>query len=337
MKYKSFLTLVLGCIIIAGSCEEERKTWYVPDSSSDDQDGNENLEDWAPKVPVMYYGSFYGENADGRPVYPWWGEHVVLLTYESDYDPQAMKKWTDAADRMYEFYIECTREAPPVMVNCFMNGRITIAQSENWPAAAVGWIWNTGIAIADGTFDGLYNSYLNGNGDTLTPYEMGRNFWKFGGKITYNGDEPECTGYSVFMRRILTVELLGQNLDPDADTPTVNLDKILGIYLASGKTYENTIAVNQGVDNPYDSSSQALFASFLFELQKKYGGTDWVIRFWNYVDERPDAASEQTAVDNIIVAASQASGKNLCALFEEWKWPVSQNARATLQNLGLIE
>ena len=316
--------------MIAGSCEEERKTWYVPDSSSDDQDGNENLEDWAPKVPVMYYGSFYGENADGRPVYPWWGEHVVLLTYESDYDPQAMKKWTDAADRMYEFYIECTREAPPVMVNCFMNGRITIAQSENWPAAAVGWIWNTGIAIADGTFDGLYNSYLNGNGDTLTPYEMGRNFWKFGGKITYNGDEPECTGYSVFMRRILTVELLGQNLDPDADTPTVNLDKILGIYLASGKTYENTIAVNQGVDNPYDSSSQALFASFLFELQKKYGGTDWVIRFWNYVDERPDAASEQTAVDNIIVAASQASGKNLCSLFEEWKWPVSQNARATL-------
>ena len=333
MKYRFLLFIFLGLTLVLGSCEHDRKTWYIPEESETD----ESLEDWAPEVPVMYTGRFYDtDNLEGRLMYPWWGEHMVILSYEKDLDPAAMKKWADSADRMYEFYLKCTTEAPPVRSDCFMDGRITIAQSENWPAAAVGWLWNTGIAIDYGIFDGLYDSYRNGNGDTLTPYEMGRNFWKFAPKITYGTDEPECTGYSVFMRRILTVELLNQNLDPSADTPTVNLPKILDIYLESGETYENTIAVEKGVDNPYDSSSQALFATFLYALQKDYGGLDWVIRFWNYVDECPNAGSEQIAVDNIIVAASQAAGKDLCSVFEGWRWPVSNSAKTRIQSLGLL-
>lgn len=139
------------------------------------------------------------------------------------------------------------------------------------------------------------------------------------------------------MARMATVEILDQTFSNPETDPTWNIDKLFDIYMSNpNNTYENTIAVERGIDNPYGQGATDLFACFLFELQERYGGLDWVVKFWNYVSQRPDAASEQTAVDNLIVAASQAAGKSLCDLFEEWRWPVSQNARAAVQALGLL-
>ncbi len=339
MRTKYFIpSLMLGFILILGSCSEERKTWYIPPEQDPEEEPDESLADWAPTVPITYYGNCHGENPDGRPMYPWWGEHMVLLSYEADLEPSAMKKWVDAADTIYEFYLKCTGGRTPwIDSSCYINDRICLAATHGLPAAAEAWVGGTGIWMNSINFEGVYNSYKNGYQDGLTPYEMGRNFWMFGSKITYGTDEPECTGYSNFMARMATVEILDQTFSNPETDPTWNIDKLFDIYMSNpNNTYENTIAVERGIDNPYGQGATDLFACFLFELQERYGGLDWVVKFWNYVSQRPDAASEQTAVDNLIVAASQAAGKSLCDLFEEWRWPVSQNARAAVQALGLL-
>lgn len=328
MKYKSILTVIAGCIFILASCEQERKTWYVPVPGSGNE--QENLEEWIPKVTITYYGNCFGENPNGRQLYPWWGEHIVLLSYENTLNASAMKTWVDTMDFGYEYYLKCTRHTPGISSDNYIDGRICIAATKDLPAAGIGGLGWTAIWINYDNFIAAYNSYLNGEEELLTLYELGRNFWMFGSKITYNGDEPECTGYSVFMRKLISMQFRNED--------TISYpNELFNDYMSqTNRTWQNTIALDKGIDSQYGSNSTDLFASFLFELQKRYGGPDYIVSFWNYVSERPDAISEQAAVDNIVVAASQAAGKNLCSLFEEWRWPVSQSAKSAIQSLGLL-
>ena len=319
----NFFMPILVCGLMLCSCEQERKTWYVPGEEDDDI----SLEEWAPKVPIMYYGDAFGENPNGRPLYPWWGEHMVILSYNNtDFEPTVMKRWVDTIDFVFEFYYKCTRRMPGIADVTFIDGRISLAATDGLPAAAVAGVGYTGIWMNTDYFYGAYNSYRVGGEENLSPYEMGRNFWFFGDKIaTDHEGEPECTGYSIFTRMICN-ELLGVNPGND---PIIGL---FDEYMASGKTWENTIGNNEGIS----ANACDLFASFLYELQSRYGGADWVIKFWNRVSECPSTADKYVAVDNIIVAASQAAGKDLCSVFEEWRWPVSNSARTRIQSLGLI-
>lgn len=52
----------------------------------------------------------------------------------------------------------------------------------------------------------------------------------------------------------------------------------------------------------------------------------WVENVWKFAAARPDRVTTQDAVDNFIVAASQAADTDLTPLFEYWRWPISQNA-----------
>ena len=260
MKYRFLLFIFLGLTLVLGSCEQDRKTWYIPEESEE----NESLEDWAPKATVMYTGRFYDtDNLEGRPMYPWWGEHMVILSYNNtDFEPAVMKRWVDTIDFVFEFYYKCTRRMPGIADVTFIDGRISIAATDGLPAAAVAGVGYTGIWMNTDYFYGAYNSYLVGGEENLSPYEMGRNFWFFGDKIAtdYSG-EPECTGYSIFTRMICN-ELLGVNPGND---PIIGL---FDEYMASDKTWENTIGNNEGIS----ANACDLFASFLYELQSRYGG-----------------------------------------------------------------
>lgn len=74
--------------------------------------------------------------------------------------------------------------------------------------------------------------------------------------------------------------------------------------------------------NSMGLGSADFFASFIFELESKFG-EKFVKKIWKRAGEQPDAASTEEASDNFIVAASLAAKKDLTGLFEkQWKWPV---------------
>jgi hypothetical protein len=77
-----------------------------------------------------------------------------------------------------------------------------------------------------------------------------------------------------------------------------------------------------------DLNGTDLFASFCFRLCRDHGGPKLVARLWKEAAKRPEAKSTQDAIDNFVLAASTAAGKDLGPLFAEtWRWPVSESAR----------
>jgi hypothetical protein len=64
-------------------------------------------------------------------------------------------------------------------------------------------------------------------------------------------------------------------------------------------------------------------------LHRDFGGDAFLTRFWQEIANRPDAISEQDALDNFFLAACAASGRNLTILFaDRWRWPLSASARS---------
>jgi hypothetical protein len=71
-----------------------------------------------------------------------------------------------------------------------------------------------------------------------------------------------------------------------------------------------------------------LFASFCLRLARDHGGREFVQRLWRTAGQRPAAISTQEAVDNFVIAASAAAGKDLSEHFAgRWRWPVSPDGR----------
>ena len=101
-------------------------------------------------------------------------------------------------------------------------------------------------------------------------------------------------------------------------------------YLADpSKTWDNTLRVNQGLPGPYGATN--LFASFVMRLKRDYGGDAFVAALWKEAAKRPNATSNQDAVDNFILAASAAAQLNLTGQFDRWRWPISAAARHEAQ------
>jgi hypothetical protein len=102
---------------------------------------------------------------------------------------------------------------------------------------------------------------------------------------------------------------------------------LLDMYLNNASlNWANTLG--QGAGYPDRLGDTDLFAAFCFYLMEHYGGKTWVENVWKYAGQRPHAATTQDAVDNFIIAASQAAGTNLAELFQSWRWPVSEAVTA---------
>jgi len=57
-------------------------------------------------------------------------------------------------------------------------------------------------------------------------------------------------------------------------------------------------------------------------------------KLWKEAAKRPRARSTQDAIDNFILAASAAAGKDLSKVFTEtWRWPMSEAAKAEAKKL----
>jgi hypothetical protein len=299
------------------------------------QEPNEEPPVWRPgtgeKIPVptstITYRAFDGTEYER---YPWEGKKLTLLSETNELDPVTMKRWLDGVDGAYNYYAVCTgREPWNQGMATYINERSTIASVPTTCGAGCGYLGATGVEIMSGLFTEIYQSIHSDNQfSQVLFYELGRNFWFYSDQLQYKQNDPVVTGYAVFMRFVVVeaASLQGAPFNSWTFPEFKNTVRgLLDLYLNNPSlTWENTLG--QGAGYPGVLGGTDLFASFCFYLMEHYGGKAWVENVWKHASQRPNAATTQDAVDNFIIAASQAAGTNLTALFQAWRWPISDAA-----------
>ncbi len=291
-----------------------------------------------PKARARYT-SFNGEQVER---YVWLGRHVAFQTVRQDLDPAAMARLCDTFDKVYEFYHDATQREPAPLRQ--YEGRVTIAEIEKTCGAGCGYLGATGIELMPGCFRELYEGLLkHGEIDQALPYEFGRNFWFYGPQLAYREGADAgsvVTGYAVFMR-FLALDAAGAKLGPFGHRSGKEfrreVERLVDLYVADpALNWENTLQRGAAPANPMGLGGTDLFASFCFRLCRDNGGSKYAARLWQAAGKRPVAKTTQEAIDNFVVAASVAAGKDLAPLFSKtWRWPVSAAAKAETAPLGL--
>ena len=252
-----------------------------------------------------------------------------------------MARLCDTFDKVYEFYHDATqREPAPVRQ---YEGRVTITEIEKTCGAGCGYLGATGIELMPGCFRELYEGALKHNEiDQALPYEFGRNFWFYSPQLAYRDGvdaSSVITGYAVFMR-FMAVEAAGAKLGPFRDHSGKEfrreVEGLVDLYVADpALNWENTLKRGAAPANAMGLGGTDLFASFCFRLCRDHGGPKYAARLWQAVGKRPVAKTTQDAIDNFVVAASVAAGKDLAPLFAKtWRWPVSAAAQAETARRG---
>lgn len=264
-------------------------------------------------------------------LYPWEGEHVVILSDSPNLSESIMALWVEQLDKVYEYYYKCTGRKPDAGRSVYFNGLLPLAQMADIGAAGLGGVGWCGIEFATDIFNGCYEDLKNrGVFWLLNIYEMGRNFWFYTDKI---GDEPQCTGYAVFMQNVMP-DVLGLKTDPCGTRDAYEK------YMAGGYTYDNTIGYEDmetgdfGGTGPDGYSGPDIFAAFCLKLYDTFG-PGFVENLWKAVGSMPGAQPggfdyyevEQREVDNFIEACCIAANKDLTRLFDYWRWNISDSAR----------
>lgn len=282
------------------------------------------------------YRSFQG---DLLQLYSWQGNKTMLLSSTDKLNSVSMNKWVLKMDTAYNYYAVCTGKQPAVTGGTYINNRSTIAEVIATCGAGCGYLGFTGIEMQTTYFSNMYN-YINNQNlyDQVPFYELGRNFWFYDNQLKYHTNDEIVTGYAVFMR-FMAMEAANVQGAP-FNTWTFsqfksNVINLLPSYMADTTlNWGNTLGIGKGVPNS-NLGATDLFASFCFYLRDNYCGNYWVENVWKYAGLRPSAINTQDAVDNFIIASSQAANTNLTQLFKNWKWPISNKAIGYLSSLNL--
>ena len=283
------------------------------------------------------YISFEGDTLN---LFSYQGEKTMILSNRADHDSLVMSKFVSAMDGAYNYYAECTGREPTFYTNLtYLNGRSTIARVDKTCGAACGYIGWTGIEIMNSFFDRIYDDLAKKGEFGQEPfYEFGRNFWFYSDALEYTENDPIVTGYAVFMRFMAMdhLKLKGANFwSWTFDEFRSEVKNLLNTYLADPTyTWQNTLGKGAGLRNTQLGATD-LFASFCFYLFDNHGGHEWVKNIWIESESLPKKQNTQDAVDNFIIAASRAAGKNLIPLFRTWRWPIGSRAEDALKGLPM--
>lgn len=278
------------------------------------------------------YRSFQDEMLD---LHAWKGSNVAFLTATPDLDTNVMARLVGTFDRVRGFYREATGRDPARARD--FEGRVTIAEVAKTCGAACGFLGATGIELTPGVFKELYQGVATRDEiDQALPYEFGRNFWFYSPQLAPKNaghNHAFITGFAVFMR-FPALDAAGAKIgrfrDRDGAEFRRRVEELVDLYEADGGlNFTNTLAKGEAPRNPMGLNGTDLFASFCMRLCRDHGGNDYVKKLWRAVGRRPVAASGQDAIDNFVLAASAAAGRDLSAQFsKQWRWPLSDQAAA---------
>lgn len=297
----------------------------------------------AAPTPVTYH-SFQG---DTLQLYAWEGQHVVFMTPTPNLDDQVMGEILDTVDKAYEFYTQVTGREPTkwdansttYQGHGTYQGKATIAAVPRTCGAGCGQIGWQGIELLQPYFDGFYTHVKDqGLYDQIVFYELGRNFFFFSGAVDAPDiGSPATTGFAIFMR-FLSLEAAGVKGGPfngkSWDYFQHSVEELVDIYKANPElNLKNTVLANKMPPNPMNLGVTDLCASFYFRLHRLFG-IEFTKKFLQTLATYPKAQNTQDAIDNIILAACTASGRNLSASFiRDWRWPMSKEAQEAVAEM----
>ena len=311
-----FLVLALVAASFAGAC--------VPDPPE------------APPAPLsVSYTTFFGATLQ-RQAYL--GTNVALLVPpDGGWNGNVVRAIVTKLDVAYDYYRQITgREPTPYFT---IEGRASIAVVPSTCGAGCGYPGSTGIELQTSYWETLYDG-VNASGVYDQPlfYELGRNFWFLGAQLAYQSpddDSSVMTGFAV-LNRFTSMDTAGATGGPFGAIPFATFrNDVRGLvdsYEANATlTWANTLKIGRGIPGSYLGSTD-LFASFVMRLGDYFGTSTIYDHIWREAALLPAANTTQKAVDNFVLAASAAAGRNLTRLFSTtWRFPVSAGARATAQ------
>ncbi len=272
-------------------------------------------------------------------LYAWPGAKYAYLSKTATLNPVRMRQILAAADGAWNYYAAAAGKLPSTYVN--YNGLATIANTGVGGVDLCGdgctYVGATGMELSDRVANILYANVPT-QYDWVMFYETGRSFWLFDSQLAYKSPDNhscEVTGFAVFMG---IHSLLGLGLPSDYGTnipnnpdPFKNELLALNSYAANpALNFANTFQTSTFV-SPY-GDCPVLWTGLVQQLSLKYGGEAFIQDLFKEVLKRPTANSTQDAVDNFVLAASAAAGKNLTYTFNTtWKWPISAAATQEAQ------
>lgn len=264
----------------------------------------------------------------------WQGNKVMILSRNSNLNRTTMFKWLKVVDTAYGYYKACTGRDPAPFAPTYIDNHTTIADVPVTCGAGCSYIGATGIEITSSSFDVNYEVINDYNQfDHLCFYEFGRNFWFYGSKLDYKetGSFPIAGAFAVFMGSMEGRDAVGvEGSTVNGETyaqQKARFANFLNLYLADPTlNWSNTFAIDQGV--PGYCNAADLFTSMCMKLKADYGGDYFLKNIWKNAALRPDATTTQDAVDNFFLAVCATANKNLTALFQSWRFPLSNTAIA---------
>lgn len=292
---------------------------------------------------LAFYPDRWRKQGHELKMVPWYGEQLVFLTTQADYDPEVMGGMLAKLDAGWQHYAKLTGSKPRLYKN--VEGKPTMAAVPNYSLTCgygCGVVGSTGIEL--GAFYGKDYKAIVENPSAIPDYyyyEMGRNYYTFGDRHSLF-----VTGFAVFMRYVCVDKLELQTneslratieraeaIHADSDMPFLRAfttvgglgEKVNRLKDASGATIAPT-------DQP------VMYASAMLRLRRDYGGDQWVERFFAQLKECPrvrlsrhDDRDKQAALKqtfNWLTAASCAAGQDLTPVFaDEWRMPLTDKQR----------
>ncbi|QNP54277.1 Ig-like domain-containing protein [Hymenobacter qilianensis] len=283
-------------------------------------------------LPRYAYVSFQQVSSQ---LQPWAGEHLVLLTPESDRDPRLMQRLVASLDGGYAYYRLVTGREPSRHPTYTYQGKGTVASVAQTCGVACGKIGATGIEMMHPWVTDLYAGVRDkGEHRTTLFYELGRNFWFYWDPLYVTGMKLDvATGYAHLMKYMAT-DYLRLPLSPIEAQQRRGLEEIATVYLRSPEwDWQRVVRSGQALDGEGKPvGGQFLLAGLLLRLQAQHGGQGFIQRLWREVGQRPHARSEQEAIDNLALAIYAGANQNLGqVLTQQWRFALSGAAQQEAQ------
>jgi hypothetical protein len=273
---------------------------------------------------------------------PWEGTRVAYLTASPNLDPAVMALLLKATDDAYDFYFQATGRAPNN--SRLYNGKLTIAQVPTTCGAGCGSLGATGIEILYSYFTDIYDAVrLRHQYSQIPFYELGRNFWFYGGPLAYKTPDDGgtvTTGFANSMRNTF-LEVSGLTGTPFNNRPWADHGRHLrghpDAYVRNpAHDWFTTLRVGLGPADVSNLGGAGLFASLVQRLRRDYPrpGEAFLRDLWTTAGTYPAATTSLGALDNFFLAACAGTRLNLSNLLEtSWKMPISPTAMATAETL----
>jgi serralysin len=270
-----------------------------------------------PGEPVTY-NTFQGQSLQ---LVPWFGKSVVVLTLDGTLDPAVMADLVSAVNRAYFVYRQFTRQSPEALSSTVLEGRAIVAEVPDGATcgAGCGFLGLTGIELTATTFGDLYDGIrLHGQYDQAVFYELGRNFWFYRDQL--GALDPFVTGFAIANR---FVSMERAHLDgglfgtlPFDEFKSSILTDLLDDYLADPSLdWRNTLLLNVGPPNLHHWGAADLAGAMMYRIYAENGFAKYRA-FWTKMAELPLATSPESAVQNFVLAAFAATGKDYGYLFK---------------------